>query len=91
MGLFIGCVGSIALLMGLSLKIVIGPLGAVLAIGALVSALLVVIVDVRYGAGLQRSLLGVLIVGVLSFGLIFGVMWYFMSLASSSKPIIEFK
>lgn len=90
MGMFVSCIGATALLLGVVPPLLFGPIGLLLIGGAVLSAILTVVIDLRYGASAQRSLLGVLIVGAITFGLVYGVFWYFSSFATSGKPLINF-
>lgn len=85
LGMFISCVGIIALLAGLFPKLLIGMLGLILVAGAAISAILTVVLDIRFGKSLKKSLLGVLLVGAIVFGLIYGLIWYLMSRAASGE------
>lgn len=79
LGMFISCVGIIALLAGLFPKLLTGTLGLVLVAGAAISAILTVVLDMQAGSSLKKSLLGILIVGIFAFGAIYGLIWYLMS------------
>ena len=89
MGMFISCVGIIALLAGLMPKLLSGAIGLMLIVGAVVGAVLTVVLDMRFGGSARKSLLGVLAVGVITFGLVYGPIWYLMSKASSGESLFN--
>ena len=89
MGMFILCVGIIALLAGLMPKLLTGAVGLILLVGAIVSAVLTVVLDMRFGGSPKKSLFGVLVVGVITFGLVYGPIWYLMSKALSGESLLN--
>jgi len=89
-GLLVTCAGILAVLIGLLPQLVTSPVGYVLLAGMLLSGLLLVISMLRDRLGLARALLATTLIAGVSFGVIYGVMWFFMDyLPSTGEPIIK--
>lgn len=84
--LLISCVGLIGLLAGFpGLSVILnGPIGYILFAGAIIAALLFLIVELRRGSSLPRSAIELGLVGGITFGSVYGAMWYFMSYLPAS-------
>ncbi|MEA2574072.1 MAG: hypothetical protein QOH93_1370 [Chloroflexia bacterium] len=68
-----------------------GNLGLVLYGGVVVGALLKMLIDVREGNNLGRSLLQVVLIGVVAYGLVFGVFWWLTeTYIHGGKPLLDF-
>lgn len=96
--MYIGFVGVVALLHGLSymagtpvMSLLNGGLGIMLLVGILVGAVFKVAFDVRYGYTLARSLVEVVLIGALTYAVVFGVFWYLSeNYLRSGKPLFDF-
>ncbi|HEX8218465.1 MAG TPA: hypothetical protein VF914_04530 [Chloroflexia bacterium] len=74
-----------------TLSLLNGNLGLVLYGGVFLGAVLKVIIDVRLGYSLGRSLLGVIIVGVFAYGCVFGIFWWLTeTYIHGGKPLFDF-
>ena len=82
MMMFLSCVGITALLCGL-VPGVLRSWGLALIGGAVLSAIWTVVVDALAGVNPMRSLIGVLLLGAIVFGMIYGLMWYLMTEATA--------
>ncbi|MCS6840059.1 MAG: hypothetical protein NZ699_19165 [Roseiflexus sp.] len=80
---FIGCVGSLAMLAGLLPGLLTSILGLVLIGGAIVTGAVIVLTDLMAGRNALKSLIGIVMIGVLTFVLIYAPLWYLSSLAAS--------
>lgn len=73
------------------LSLLNGNLGLVLYGGVFLGAIFKMIFDVRLGKGLVRSLLEVVLVGVVAYGLVFGVFWWLTeTYIHGGKPLLDF-
>lgn len=98
LNLYIGFVAVVGMLQGLAYmggkpvtSLLNGNLGAMLFAGILVGALFKVVADLRYGYSFARSFMEVIVVGVLAYGLTFGVFWYLTeNFIHSGKPLLDF-
>ena len=92
--LFVSGVTGMAFLAGLApmVNLLIGPIGGIFFVAALIGGTLYLLLTLRSGNKISRGILELTLWGVVSFGSVYGTMWYFISyLPSSGKPIIEFK
>ena len=97
--MYVGCIAIIAAIHGLSL--IIGPSIGMLLTGwplvILISgigagALFKVLFDLRYGYSLTRSLIEVVVYGVIVYALMYGVLWYFSTnVIKPGQPLFNFK
>lgn len=75
---------------GPTMKILNGNLGLVLYGGIAVGALFKMLFDVRLGYSLGRSLLEVVLIGVVAYGLVFGVFWWLTeTYIHGGKPLFD--
>ena len=80
--MYVGCVGVIAFVHGLSLmagsfvNLLNGWLGVLMVAGIIFGTIFKVIFDMRLGYSLARSLLHTLLIGVLVYVSVFGIFWY---------------
>lgn len=96
--LYIKFVAIIAIIHGLAymagdvtLRLLNGNLGLVLYGGVIVGAFLKMIIDVRLGYSLGRSLLEVVLIGVIAYGMVFGVFWWLTeNYIHAGKPLFDF-
>ncbi len=96
--LYIRFIGVVALLQGLAYmsgkpitNLMNGNLGLMLLVGIGVGAFFKVRFDVRYGYTFVRSLAEVVLVGLLVYGLVFGIFWYLTeNYLHSGKSLFDF-
>jgi len=81
LSMFVGCVGAYGLLLGLLPALARSGLGYIFLAGAVLTAVLTVIFDLRSGYMLGRSLLRLGLIAAITLGLMVGVFWYFNSFA----------
>lgn len=80
--LFVKCIGILGIFHGMSLigadwwPVLNGPIGYFLVGGAFLSAIIKIIIDVRHGHSFGKSLLVVTLVGLLIYGMEYGIFWY---------------
>jgi hypothetical protein len=91
--MFAGCIMVIAVVHGLSimmgpatLKLLDGWPTLMLGAGILISAFCKLVWDRRYGYSFTRSVVEMVIVGVLCYGIVLGVFLYFTGMMHSGKP-----
>jgi hypothetical protein len=93
LGLHISCCGSIAFIAGFEWlhSWLTNAIGFILYLGFVLSVIFFVIAMLRDGRSLTLALFVLLIVGILVFGSIFGILWYFTSYMPSNPSMFEFK
>lgn len=80
--LFLKCVAILGIFHGMSLiganwwPVLNGPIGYFLVGGAFLSAFVKIIIDVRHGHSFGKSLLVVTLLGLLIYGMEYGIFWY---------------
>ncbi len=80
--LYIKCIGILGLFHGMSLiganwwPVINGPFGFILVGGAFLSAIVKIAIDVKHGLSFGRSLLVVTLLGLLIYGMEYGLFWY---------------
>jgi hypothetical protein len=80
--LFLKCVAILGIFHGMSLiganwwPVLNGPIGYFLVGGAFLSAFVKIIIDVRHGHPFGKSLLVVTLLGLLIYGMEYGIFWY---------------
>lgn len=88
--LFVSCVGAFGMLLGLVPVVAAGPLGQLLLGGAVLASCLQLFVTARAGRSVVQAIVGLLIFGVLAFGLTYGCVWYFTVYLASQPNIMPF-
>lgn len=97
--MYLGAVGVIAMIHGLSLmmgsgtilKVLEGPFGWLMLAGLFFGALFKVIFDVRLGYSVTRSLIETVVIGAVAYVLVVGVFWYINeNLIKSGQPLFNF-
>lgn len=66
-GMIISCMGGDTILSMVSPALLLGAIGKLLLGGALLAAILTVVIEVRHGVGVLKSLIGVVVVGFFTF------------------------
>lgn len=83
--------GLAYMLGGSTMTILNGNLGLVLYGGVFIGAIAKILLDVRLGYSLGRSLLEVVFIGVFAYGLVFGVFWWLTeNYLHAGKPLLDF-
>ncbi|MDQ5823137.1 MAG: hypothetical protein M3441_02875 [Chloroflexota bacterium] len=73
------------------LSLLNGNLGLVLYGGVIIGALFKMVADVRLGYSFSRSLIEVVLVGALAYGMVFGVFWWITeTYIHGGKPLLDF-
>jgi hypothetical protein len=91
LGYFVGCLAGYGILFGFLPSLATGYIGLMLLAGAVLMAIITVILDCKAGQNLAGSLLRVGIVGALVLGLEYGIIWYFtVHLASQGSSLFQF-
>ncbi|RRR76732.1 MAG: hypothetical protein EI684_02455 [Candidatus Viridilinea halotolerans] len=90
LGMIISCIGAYAMLFGLLPALANGALGLLLLGGALLGAVLHVVLGPRQGKTVIRALIEALIVSSVTFALIYGCMWYFTVYLASQPGLMQF-
>lgn len=99
LNLYIGFVAVVGMLQGfaymgsgkLVTSLLNGNLGAMLFTGILLGAFCKIVADLRYGYSFARSILEVIVVGALAYGLTLCVFWYLTeNFVHSGKPLLDF-
>ncbi len=78
MGMFVSCIGGAAFLYSFLPGLLSGVLAWVLAGGVVLSAAAAIWENKRRGVGVLRTLIGVVLIGAMTWGLVYGCYWYFM-------------
>ncbi len=85
LAVFVPCVGAIAMLSNLVPNILNGIVGLVLLGGIVISVVLILIGDLRTGRNPARSLLGLALIGLVTFLGVSAPLWYLSSMAHSGS------
>lgn len=89
LGIIVSCVGAYAMLFGLMPQLASGTIGLFLLGTALLVGVLHVALAPRQGKTVVRALLEVLLVGAVTFALIYGCMWYFTVYLTSQPGLFN--
>jgi hypothetical protein len=89
-GMFVSCVGAYGFIVGFIPVWATGPIGLLVIAGAIFGALMTILHDQRRGVSIVSSLLFLIIIGAVTFGLIYGIKWYFMDHLLNSGPLFRF-
>lgn len=82
-GAFIGCIGSLAMLAALLPGSLSSAIGMILIGGAIMTGIVIVLSDLLSGRNALKSLIGVVLMGMLVFAFVYAPLWYLSSLAAS--------
>jgi hypothetical protein len=89
-GMYVSCVGAYGFIVGFIPVWATGPIGLLVIAGAIFGALMTILHDQRRGVSILSSLLFLGLTGAVTFGLIYGIKWYFMDHLLNSGPLFSF-
>jgi|GEM_PF-1696780 len=90
MQIIISCFGSLGFLAAMLPEIALGPIGMLLLMSGSVTALAFVIANVRWGTPIGHSILLALAPGVITFCVLYGCTWYFISYVMTQPDLFKF-
>lgn len=90
LGILVSCIGAYSMFLGVLPQLARGTVGMFLLGTALLVGGLHVVLGPRQGKTIGRSLFEVLAVSALTFGLVYGCMWYFTVYLTSQPDVMKF-
>lgn len=90
MQLIVGCFGSLGFLAAMVPDVARGPIGVMLLVSGSITVLLFVIANVRWGKSIGRSILLALLPAIVSFCMLYGLIWYLTSYLASQPDLFKF-
>lgn len=90
LGMVVSCIGGYAILFGISPTIANGTIGLFLIGGAILSSILYIIIGLRNGRQVFRSIIELLIVSLIAFVTVYGCIWYFTVYLASQSNLFNF-
>lgn len=88
--LVVSCCGALGILAGILPSLISTPIGLTLIVGLALGTGLHVFMSVRYGRTMVSALVEVGLVGLLTFGMTYGCIWYFTVYLAAQPDFLQF-